>query len=80
MQAAMHTRLGHNAKVIFKSVESGAHHDWVSATSFDELVTKIDGWRGVVFKWMDEMVSAKRASYSSLFITDQGIHRAYKDF
>ncbi|KAJ7860564.1 hypothetical protein B0H14DRAFT_3622269 [Mycena olivaceomarginata] len=55
MQAAMHRRLEHNAKVIFKSVESGAHHDWVSATSFDELVTKIDGWRGVVFKWMDEM-------------------------
>ncbi|KAJ7861145.1 hypothetical protein B0H14DRAFT_3620009 [Mycena olivaceomarginata] len=27
----------------------------VSATSFDELVTKIDGWRGVVFKWMDKM-------------------------
>jgi hypothetical protein len=80
MQAAMHRRLEHNAKVIFKSVESGAHHDWVSATSFDELVTKIDGWRGVVFKWMDEMASAKRASYSSLFITDQGIHRAYKDF
>ncbi|KAJ6548319.1 hypothetical protein B0H10DRAFT_2243058 [Mycena sp. CBHHK59/15] len=44
--------------------ESGAHRDWVSATTFDELVTKIDGWRNVVFKWMDEM----------------GIHRAYKDF
>ncbi|KAF8147033.1 hypothetical protein K438DRAFT_1780352 [Mycena galopus ATCC 62051] len=56
MQAAMHSlRREHNAKVIFKSMESGAHHDWVSATSFDELVTKIDGWRGVVFKWMDEM-------------------------
>ncbi|KAJ7823370.1 hypothetical protein B0H13DRAFT_1659075 [Mycena leptocephala] len=58
MQAAMHRRLEHNAKVIFKSAESGAHHDWVSATSFDELVTKIDGWRDVVFKWMDDMVSA----------------------
>ncbi|KAJ7793634.1 hypothetical protein B0H14DRAFT_3497849 [Mycena olivaceomarginata] len=46
MQAAMHRRLEHNAKVIFKSVESGVHHDWVSATSFDGLVTKIDGWRG----------------------------------
>ncbi|KAJ7889997.1 hypothetical protein B0H13DRAFT_2341237 [Mycena leptocephala] len=64
MQAAMHRRLEHNAKVIFKSAESGAHHDWVSATSFDELVTKIDGWRDVVFKWMDDM----------------DIHRAYKDF
>ncbi|KAJ7913988.1 hypothetical protein B0H13DRAFT_1612017 [Mycena leptocephala] len=58
MQAAMHRRLEHNAKVIFKSAESGAHHDWVSATSFDELVTKIDGWRDVVFKWMDDMVRA----------------------
>jgi hypothetical protein len=58
MQAAMHRRLEHNAKVIFKSAESGAHHDWISATSFDELVGKIDGWRDVVFKWMDDMVSA----------------------
>ncbi|KAJ7290759.1 hypothetical protein C8J57DRAFT_1612009 [Mycena rebaudengoi] len=64
MQAAMYKRLEHNAKMIFKSAESGAHHDWVSAESFDELVTKIDGWRDVVFKWMDDM----------------GIHRAYKDF
>ncbi|KAJ7882694.1 hypothetical protein B0H13DRAFT_2344565 [Mycena leptocephala] len=55
MQAAMHRRLEHNAKVIFKSAESGAHHDWVSTTSFDELVTKIDAWRDVVFKWMDDM-------------------------
>ncbi|KAJ6475863.1 hypothetical protein DFH09DRAFT_1342712 [Mycena vulgaris] len=57
-------RLEHNAKVIFKSAALGAHHDWVSATSFDELVTKIDGWRDVVFKWMDDM----------------GINRTYKDF
>ncbi|KAJ7895125.1 hypothetical protein B0H13DRAFT_2339007 [Mycena leptocephala] len=64
MQAAMHRRLEHNAKVIFKSAESGAHHDWVSASNFDELVSKIDGWRDVVFQWMDDM----------------GIHRAYKDF
>ncbi|KAJ6590828.1 hypothetical protein B0H10DRAFT_1960949 [Mycena sp. CBHHK59/15] len=55
MQAAMHRRLEHNAKVIFKSAESGAHYDWVSATSFNELVTKIDRWCEVVFKWMDEM-------------------------
>ncbi|KAJ6521648.1 hypothetical protein DFH09DRAFT_1097632 [Mycena vulgaris] len=55
MQAAMHSQLEHNAKVIFKSAALGAHHDWVSATSFDELVTKIDGWRDVVFKWMDDM-------------------------
>ncbi|KAJ7746137.1 hypothetical protein DFH07DRAFT_963016 [Mycena maculata] len=64
MQAVMYHRPEHNAKVIFKSAESGAHHDWVSATTFGELVTKIDGWRDVVFKWMD----------------DVGIHRAYKDF
>ncbi|KAJ6452339.1 hypothetical protein C8R47DRAFT_1258295 [Mycena vitilis] len=64
MQAAMYKRLEHNAKVINKSKDSGAHHDWVTATSFDDLVNKIDGWRDVVFKWMDDM----------------GIHRAYKDF
>ncbi|KAF7363103.1 CxC2 domain-containing protein [Mycena venus] len=64
MQAAMYSRLEHNARVIFKSAESGAHHDWVSATTFDELVIKIDAWRDVVFKWMDEM----------------DIYRAYKDF
>ncbi|KAJ7121070.1 hypothetical protein C8R44DRAFT_877380 [Mycena epipterygia] len=64
MQAAMYNRLEHNARVIFKSAESGAHHDWVTATTFDEMVTKIDKWRDAVFKWMDEM----------------DIHRAYKDF
>ncbi|KAJ6543190.1 hypothetical protein B0H10DRAFT_2135610 [Mycena sp. CBHHK59/15] len=64
MQAAMHKRLEHNARVTFKDPESGAHHDWVSATNFDELVKKIDKWRDVVFKWMDEM----------------DIYRAYKDF
>ncbi|KAJ7506195.1 hypothetical protein B0H11DRAFT_1707377 [Mycena galericulata] len=58
MQAAMYHRLEHNAKVIFEQADSGAHHDWVKATTFDELVTKIDGWRDVVFKWMDDMVSA----------------------
>ncbi|KAJ7101149.1 hypothetical protein C8R44DRAFT_888107 [Mycena epipterygia] len=64
MQAAMYRRLQHNAQVIFQSPESGAHHDWVSATTFDELVTKINGWRDEVFKWMDGM----------------GIDRAYKLF
>ncbi|KAJ6616005.1 hypothetical protein B0H10DRAFT_2219885 [Mycena sp. CBHHK59/15] len=64
MQVAMYKRLEHNARVVFKSTDSGAHHDWVSATTIDELVKKIDGWRDVVFRWMDEM----------------GIHRAYKDF
>ncbi|KAF7334041.1 CxC2 domain-containing protein [Mycena venus] len=64
MQAAMYGRLEHNAKVIFKSPDSGAHADWVSATTFDELVSKIDAWREAVFKWMDTM----------------DIHRAYRDF
>ncbi|KAJ6562774.1 hypothetical protein DFH09DRAFT_1082735 [Mycena vulgaris] len=64
MQAAMHGRLEHNTKVIFKSPDSGAHADWVSATTFDELVTKIDGWREAVFKWMDTM----------------DIHTTYRDF
>ncbi|KAJ7500590.1 hypothetical protein B0H11DRAFT_1714473 [Mycena galericulata] len=57
MQAGMYKRLEHNARVIFKDAASGAHHDWVSATTYDELVIKIDQWRDVVFKWMDDMVS-----------------------
>lgn len=57
MQAAMHRRLEHNANVIFKSADLGPHHDWVSASSFGDLINKIDGWRDVVFKWMDDMVS-----------------------
>ncbi|KAJ7450922.1 hypothetical protein B0H11DRAFT_2246504 [Mycena galericulata] len=68
MQAAMYNRLEHNAKVTFKDKDSGAHHDWVSATTFDELVIKIDGWRDVVFKWMDDMsvqgfLASSRLSY-----------------
>ncbi|KAJ7023557.1 hypothetical protein C8F04DRAFT_1271246 [Mycena alexandri] len=64
MKAAMYRRLEHNAKIAFEDAESGAHHDWVSATSFNKLVVKIDEWREVVFKWMDDM----------------DIYRAYKDF
>jgi hypothetical protein len=52
LEAVMRQRLAHNAEVIFKSANSGAHHDWVSATSFDEMVGKIDKWRDKVFKWM----------------------------
>ncbi|KAJ7328259.1 hypothetical protein DFH08DRAFT_709773 [Mycena albidolilacea] len=70
MQAAMYQRLEHNAEVVFKSPDSGAHHDWVSATTFDELVTKIDVWRGVVFKWMDDMVRAM-ACYTHLIFIDR---------
>ncbi|KAJ6483045.1 hypothetical protein DFH09DRAFT_949926 [Mycena vulgaris] len=69
MQAAMYRRLEHNAKVIFKSPDSGAHADWVSATTFDELVTKIDGWREAVFKWMDTMVGADFRMLSSSLTT-----------
>ncbi|KAJ7829025.1 hypothetical protein B0H14DRAFT_2594337 [Mycena olivaceomarginata] len=53
MEAAMRRWLAHNAKVIFKSANSGAHHDWVSTTSFNEMVGKIDKWQDKVTKWMD---------------------------
>jgi hypothetical protein len=69
MQATMYSRLEHNTKVVFKSSTLSAHHDWVSATSFDELVTKIDGWRDVVFKWMDDMVCTVEQDIWSLLTT-----------
>ncbi|KAJ7719777.1 hypothetical protein B0H14DRAFT_3521143 [Mycena olivaceomarginata] len=62
MQAAMYQRLQHNTKVHFRSLESSAHHDWVTARTFDELVTKVDSWHDEVLMWMDGI----------------GIHRAYK--
>ncbi|KAK6966476.1 hypothetical protein R3P38DRAFT_2816168 [Favolaschia claudopus] len=55
MQAAMYKRLQHNAEVMFKDANSGAHNDWVKSETLDELVGKIDGWRDSVFKWMDDM-------------------------
>ncbi|KAJ7833263.1 hypothetical protein B0H14DRAFT_2364385 [Mycena olivaceomarginata] len=59
MQAAMYQRLQHNTEVHFS--ESGAHHDWVTATSFDELVAKVDSWRDRVFSWMEwYVVRSKR--------------------
>ncbi|KAJ7300779.1 hypothetical protein DFH08DRAFT_979367 [Mycena albidolilacea] len=64
MQAAMYQRLQHNTEVRFRSPESGAHHDWVTAMSFNELVAKVDSWRDGVFSWMDGM----------------GIYWVYKDF
>ncbi|KAJ7912475.1 hypothetical protein B0H13DRAFT_2476143 [Mycena leptocephala] len=85
MQAAMHRRLEHNAKVIFKSAESGAHHDWVSATSFDELVSKLDGWHDVVFQWMDDMmimtvsresVHPRKQTGVQIFVDDAFLYRA----
>ncbi|KAJ7195168.1 hypothetical protein B0H12DRAFT_1245628 [Mycena haematopus] len=62
-QAVMYARLQRNAEKIFQTAD-GAHVDWVTAKTFEELVTKVDGWRDEVFKWMDAM----------------DIHRAYKDF
>ncbi|KAJ7030527.1 hypothetical protein C8F04DRAFT_1367117 [Mycena alexandri] len=55
MQATMHRRLELNATTLFKSADSGAHHDWVAATSFNDLVERIDRWRDAVFKWMDDL-------------------------
>ncbi|KAJ6478848.1 hypothetical protein C8R47DRAFT_983731 [Mycena vitilis] len=70
MQAAMYKRLQHNASVMFRSADSGAHQDWVAVETydrdlqdwvatgtFDEMMTKMDRWRDVVFTWMDDMVS-----------------------
>jgi hypothetical protein len=51
----MHHRLEHDTKTIFKSADSGAHHDWVAAITFDKLVTKIDRWCDMILKWIDEM-------------------------
>ncbi|KAJ7604351.1 hypothetical protein DFH06DRAFT_1349486 [Mycena polygramma] len=77
MQAAMYKRLQHNATVMFRSADSGAHQDWVAVETydkdlqdwvatgtFDEMMTKMDHWRDAVFTWMDDM----------------DIYRAYKDF
>ncbi|KAJ7738917.1 hypothetical protein B0H14DRAFT_2638387 [Mycena olivaceomarginata] len=65
MEAAMCRWLAHDAEVIFKSANSGAHHDWVSTTSFDEMVGKIDKWRDEVFKWMDDLGSGAPGHLSS---------------
>jgi hypothetical protein len=40
----------------FRSPKSGADHDWVTAKTFDELVTKVDRWCNEVFMWMGGMV------------------------
>jgi hypothetical protein len=80
MQAAMSGRLEHNATVTFKTAESGAHHDWVSATSFDDLATKIDGWRDAVFKWMDDKVSALGSHIYCLLMTGAGYSQSLQGF
>nr|GAT48240.1 predicted protein [Mycena chlorophos] len=64
MQSTTFTRLAHNADVMFRDAKLGAHHDWVSASSIDELAVRVDKWRDSVFLWMDAL----------------DIHRAYKDF
>ncbi|KAJ6517202.1 hypothetical protein C8R47DRAFT_960607 [Mycena vitilis] len=68
MQTAMYKRLENNATVIFRSADSGAHHDWVKATDFNDLLRRADNWRDVVFKWMDDMV---RAASSGCYIAYQ---------
>ncbi|KAJ7018233.1 hypothetical protein C8F04DRAFT_1277911 [Mycena alexandri] len=54
-QAAMYKRLEHNATTIFKDPDHGAHQEWVSVTSLDELAVKVERWRESVFHWMDEL-------------------------
>ncbi|KAJ7016044.1 hypothetical protein C8F04DRAFT_1283056 [Mycena alexandri] len=54
-QAAMYKRLEHNATAIFKDPDHGAHQEWVSVTSLDELAVKVERWRESVFHWMDEL-------------------------
>jgi hypothetical protein len=55
-QAAMYKRFQHNSRITFKSTESAAHAEWVAATSFDDLVARIDSSRDANFKWMDDLV------------------------
>ncbi|KAJ7722578.1 hypothetical protein B0H14DRAFT_3623716 [Mycena olivaceomarginata] len=56
-QAAMYKCLQHNSRITFKSTESAAHAEWVAATSFDDLVARIDASRDADFKWMDDLLS-----------------------
>jgi hypothetical protein len=72
MQTTMYKRLQHNTVVLFKSVEWGAHRDWVSAITFDEFVTKVDGWCNAVFKWMDKMVGQMASWMDYVLMTKAG--------
>ncbi|KAJ7354260.1 hypothetical protein DFH08DRAFT_804179 [Mycena albidolilacea] len=45
--------------------DSGAHHDWASATNFDKMVGKIDKWRDEVFNWMDDLLVPGIDSFAS---------------
>ncbi|KAJ7060638.1 hypothetical protein C8F01DRAFT_1369612 [Mycena amicta] len=61
-QAAMSKRLRDYALNIFRNTDSGGHRDWIDATSFEDLVTRIARSRDVLFNWMDKL----------------GMERAYK--
>ncbi|KAJ7094850.1 hypothetical protein C8R44DRAFT_749426 [Mycena epipterygia] len=50
MQTTMYQ---HNVEVVFQECQVRYTS---SATTFDELITKINEWCEVVFKWMDEML------------------------
>jgi hypothetical protein len=80
MQAAIYKCLQHNATVLFKSAEWGAHRDWVSATTFDEFVTKVDGWRNAVFKWMDKMVGQMASWMDCVLMTKAGDTQGVQGF
>ncbi|KAJ7857071.1 hypothetical protein B0H14DRAFT_3448040 [Mycena olivaceomarginata] len=58
-QAAMYKHLQHNSRITFKSTESAAHAEWIAATSFGDLVARIDASRDTDFKWMDDLLLAK---------------------
>jgi hypothetical protein len=45
--------------------------DWDLVITFDELVINIDAWRDVVFKWIENMVSAMGPS-TYLLLTHYG--------
>jgi hypothetical protein len=59
---------------------SNIFKDWDLVITFDEPVIKIDAWRDVVFKWIENMVGAMGPSTYLLLTMDQDMHRACKDF
>ncbi|KAJ7708541.1 hypothetical protein B0H14DRAFT_3172584 [Mycena olivaceomarginata] len=73
MKAAMCRQLVHNAEVIFKSADSLAYHDWVSVTSFDEMMGKIDKWGDKVFKWIDDLCCQRPVGDGSPTLIDSSM-------
>ncbi|KAJ7052995.1 hypothetical protein C8F01DRAFT_1331136 [Mycena amicta] len=63
-QAAMAKRLSAYARKNFQDRSLGANVDWIQATSFEDLVSRIERSRNTTFKWMDEL----------------GMERAYKSW